>query len=242
MISKTGKFAKSSPPTTSPSPTIDESILTQEDPEEEFVCERTTTGALLPLLGSDEQLHQLREALESGDLVSAESTIIGLTEEDLGSVELPPGDVEEGNNPFSTNDPNNALKETVVNLPIGELKFKLGNGQNSLKKRALESSEGYSSHRNLAVYTGTKKILFVKVTDKNGLAHPDSAQTMSDKIFGTNGDSTTVKDQFDACSFGDMKVTNDYGFSLGNAESAPGVIEVKINVSLKSSSKGQIRQ
>ena len=199
---------------------------------------------------------QLREALNYGDLISAESTIEGLTEEDLESVALPSGngDVEDGNNPFTgdggeIDDSNSTTSsEIVVNLPAGPLKFKPGNnGQNSLRKRALLSSNNKeevedSTHRNLAVYTGTKKVLFVKVTDKNGLEHPDNARTMSDKIFGTYGDTTTVKDQFEACSFGDMKVTNNYGINLGNAESAPGVIEVRLGISLKSSSRGQIQK
>ena len=66
---------------------------------------------------------------------------------------------------------------------------------------------------------------------------------MSDKVFGTNGDSTNMKDQFDACSYGDFTITNDYGFDLGkNVEAAKGVIEVDINISLKSSSRNQIQQ
>ena len=207
---------------------------------------------------------QLREALNYGDLISAESTIEGLTEEDLESVALPPGgsgdgEDEGGNNPFTEggggeiDDSKNTTSssEMVVNLPAGPLKFKPGNnGQNSLRKRALLLSSNHQEvndsttphHRNLAVYTGTKKVLFVKVTDKNGLEHPDNARTMSDKIFGTYGDTTTVKDQFEACSFGDMKVTNNYGINLGNAESAPGVIEVRLGISLKSSSRSQIQK
>lgn len=189
---------------------------------------------------------QLRMALNYGDLISAESTIEGLTEENLESVALPGTDGEEGNNPFTDGgveiDDSNSLSETVVNLPPGPLKIKPGNGQNSLRRRALANGDNDSTHRNLAVYTGTKKILFVRVTDKNGLAHPDNAKTMSDKIFGTYGDTTTMKDQFEACSYGDMKVTNNYGINLGNAESAPGVIEVRLDISLKSSSRGQIQQ
>lgn len=65
---------------------------------------------------------------------------------------------------------------------------------------------------------------------------------MSNKVFGTDGDSTNMADQFEACSYGDFKITNNYGFDLGSAESAKGVIEVDINVSLKSSSRNQIQQ
>lgn len=174
---------------------------------------------------------QLREALNSGELISAESTIVGLSEEDLESVALPTDDEQE-NNPFAPPSPNT---ETVVSLPPGTtLQFKPGkNGQHSLQARSL-------ANRELAVYTGTKKVLLVRVTDKDGLAHPDNAKVMSDKVFGTYGDDTNVKDQYEACSFGDLKLSNNY--DLGKAEAAPGVIEVTINISLKSSSKSQIQE
>ena len=79
--------------------------------------------------------------------------------------------------------------------------------------------------------------------ERLGLAHPDDPNTISNKIFGTNGDSTNMKDQFEACSFGHMKITNEYGFSLRNkVEKAPGVIEVTIDVGLESSSRNQIQR
>lgn len=238
VVSKASKLAKTSSPTASPTPkpTVDESVSTEELGEQ-FVCERASTGEMLPLIGSEEQMAQLREALNSGQFISAESTLVGLSEEDLESVKLPDDTTDEGssenNNPFAPPSSSSNNTETVVSLPPGTLQFKPGNGQHSLKARSL-------AQRELAVYAGTKKVLFVKVTDENGLAHPDSAKIMSDKIFGTYGDDTTVKDQFEKCSFGDLKISNNY--DLGKAEAAPGVIEVTINISLKSSSRSQIQE
>jgi hypothetical protein len=66
---------------------------------------------------------------------------------------------------------------------------------------------------------------------------------MSDKIFGTYGDTTTLKQQFESCSYGDFTITNDYGFDLGDAvEKAPGVIEVEIGISLVTSTRNQIQE
>jgi hypothetical protein len=66
---------------------------------------------------------------------------------------------------------------------------------------------------------------------------------MSDKIFGTYGDATTLKQQFESCSYGDFTVTNDYGFNLGDTvEKAPGVIEVEIGISLVTSTRNQIQE
>eukprot|EP00804_Cyclotella_cryptica_P016798 CCRYP_001799-RE/>CCRYP_001799-RE protein AED:0.07 eAED:0.07 QI:359/1/1/1/0.92/0.85/14/1113/1072 len=239
---KAGKIAKTPLPTASPTlkPTIDESVSSQELGEE-FACERATTGELLPLIGNEEQMAQLRVSLNNGDLVSAETTIAGLTEENIGSVNVP-GAEDGNNNPFVESGNGSSSVLEIVNLPMGELKLKPGNGQHSLRRRILaEGGAEDPSNRQLAVYEGVKKVLFVRVIDKDGLVHPDNAETMSDKIFGTYGDTTTMKDQFEACSFGKLKITNNYGFSLGNAESAPGVIEVTINVSLKTSGRSTIQ-
>jgi hypothetical protein len=66
---------------------------------------------------------------------------------------------------------------------------------------------------------------------------------MSDKIFGTYGDTTTLKQQFESCSYGDFTITNDYGFDLSDAvEKAPGVIEVEIGISLVTSTRNQIQE
>ncbi|EED94554.1 predicted protein [Thalassiosira pseudonana CCMP1335] len=64
---------------------------------------------------------------------------------------------------------------------------------------------------------------------------------MSDKIFGTDGDTATMTSQFNACSFGKLTITNDYSVDISKKESAKGVVEVKINVDITTSNKGTIR-
>ena len=64
---------------------------------------------------------------------------------------------------------------------------------------------------------------------------------MSNKVFGTNGDTTNMKQQFAACSYGDFNITSDYNY-LGNNEVAEGVIAVEIGISLKSSTRSQVQQ
>jgi hypothetical protein len=45
---------------------------------------------------------------------------------------------------------------------------------------------------------------------------------MCDKIFGTYSDTTTQKQQFESCSYGDFTITNDYRFDLSDTvEKAP---------------------
>ncbi len=72
----------------------------------------------------------------------------------------------------------------------------------------------------------------MRVTDSQGRVHPDNAATISDKIFGTYGDSENMKTQFEACSFNKLKITNNYSRDISQHLAAPGVVEVTIGVSL----------
>jgi hypothetical protein len=96
------------------------------------------------------------------------------------------------------------------------------------------------SRRRLAVVTGTKPILAVKVIDVNGLAHPHTPEVMSDNIFGTLTDQVNLKSQLAACSHGLLNVqagTNP----PASQEVAAGMVEVTIDVDLNSNSRGTIR-
>lgn len=91
--------------------------------------------------------------------------------------------------------------------------------------------------RDLAVLEGNKPVLAVRVIDSKNAVIADSAATISDKIFGTYGDSATMTSQFAACSMGKLNIINDYGKSNNDKWKdimvAPGVIEVKIDVEFK---------
>jgi len=90
-------------------------------------------------------------------------------------------------------------------------------------------------------YEGEKPVLVVRVIDKNGLAVPDDANTVSDKVFGTSGDTSTMSSQFDACSFHKLEIVWHHGGSIRKKMSAPGVLEVNIGVSLRDSDMDTIR-
>ena len=187
--------------------------------KEEFVCELSSTGDLIPLVGAEDQLDDLRQYLNNGDLVSGETTIEGLTL---------------GENAFMA-DGNTSINSSIeALLPDGDLVLKPG----SEVRRKLKNGQ---NGRRLATYEGFKQVLVVRVTDKDGLAHSDKADVMSDKVFGTNGDPENMKTQFNACSFGKLTITNTYTKNIDGYLAAPGVIEVKIGVSLKNSGKGTIR-
>ncbi len=85
-----------------------------------------------------------------------------------------------------------------------------------------------------------KKVLVVRVTDKDGRAVEDDATTISDKFFGTYGDRVTVKSGYKACSFGKLVLTNDYGNELNAVMSAPGVLDVDIPIELDRSRQNVI--
>ena len=64
---------------------------------------------------------------------------------------------------------------------------------------------------------------------------------LSDKFFGTYGDDVTVKSGFEGCSFGKLRMTHDYGGAIDtNLLSAPGVLDITINVGLHDSTQATI--
>ncbi len=125
--------------------------------------------------------------------------------------------------------------------------IKIGNGkvlvppghQIALGKRKRNKN----NERRLAIVTGTKPILVVRVTDSVGKVVPFSAAQVGDDIFGTNGDPVNLKSQMHDCSFGQLDIiagdppTN----SAGANEVAPGVIDVTIPIELVGNSRSDVR-
>ena len=69
-----------------------------------------------------------------------------------------------------------------------------------------------------------------------------TVQHSSDSRLDAGSDKVTMKSQFDACSYGKFKVSNDYGdVAWKDKMSSPGVLEVTIPVSLSSSTQSQMR-
>ena len=97
-----------------------------------------------------------------------------------------------------------------------------------------EDHEGATEERKLQAGTGVKKFILFRVTDVNGEVHPDSAATMSDNMFGTNGDTINLKTQLDACSAGKYTVEpgGKNGYDFTGLQSAPGVVDITIPISL----------
>lgn len=100
--------------------------------EESFVCE--TEEGYINLVGTDDQLASLRRSLNSGELVSAEMTIVGLTIQD----NIP----EEGGD----------VTSEAVLPPESDGSFVF---QPSVRRRNL----GERQERKLATYEGTKQVL-----------------------------------------------------------------------------------
>ena len=112
------------------------------------------------------------------------------------------------------------LSKNGVHIPKNKDKFNFG------KKKG-----GKENARRLAVVTGVKPILVVRVTDSAGLVRSESASVISDDIFGTSGDTMTLKSQMYDCSFGQLDITAGLPANPDPNEVAPGVVEVDINVS-----------
>lgn len=106
----------------------------------------------------------------------------------------------------------------------------------------LNVMNGPHRQRRLAPTTGKKSMLVVKVIDSENKARPESLSQISDDIFGSFGDSMTLKSQMYDCSFGKFEIVPGVDPRTQNIkEESPGVIEVKINVPLQGSSRSTIR-
>ena len=118
-------------------------------------------------------------------------------------------------------EPGFKLSKYGVHIPANKDKFNFG------KKKG-----GKGNTRRLAMVTGVKPILVVRVTDSAGLVSSESATLISDNIFGTSGDTMTLKSQMYDCSFGQLNITAGLPTNPDPNEVAPGVVEVDINISL----------
>ena len=200
----------------------------QTGPDEEFLCE-LDYGVTLPIQGTKEQLDQMREMLHDGTLVSYESTLEVLQEVVVAESMMDDTtgeEVQQDQPAFAS-----LLQGGSVSLPPGDVTV-INNSSDNGRRRRLN----YKTQ-----YEGDIKVLAVKVTDKNGLAVDQNARTISDKIFGTYGDSITPKSGMDDCSFGKFVMTYDYDNVDEDKLSAPGVVEVTIDLDLVKATQSEIR-
>ena len=180
--------------------------------DERFLCE-LSSGAFAGIEGTHEQITEMRKMLNNGTLISAESNI-------KVEVERVPAIVTAEGIPSSS-----AVDDVVATLPPGGIQL-------------IDNTGVVGIRRRLGKFDGDRRILLVRVTDVDGRAVPEDAYTISDKFFGTYGDTMTVKSGFAGCSFGDMDITYDYGTTAYDSVlSAPGVLDVTIGLALTSSTQ-----
>jgi hypothetical protein len=157
---------------------------------------------------------------ESGHILEIEATSAQI--EKLREL-LYVGELESG---FSTlSIPGSEISEGGVILPAGE-----------------DINLGHNGRRKLLANTGDRYFLAVRVTapDKVVAATADS---ISDEIFGTFGDTVNMVSQFDACSYGKFKIIPgpQPGTDISSFLAAPGVIDVDIPINLGTSDRYQVQ-
>lgn len=159
----------------------------EEEPdhqEEGFACELEDGDDVL-IEATPAQLEEMREALSNGTLVSAISTM---------DVDMYDNIIEEdtqyaGGASEATTPPSSRTKS--AKLPPGPIQLSTDS------RRLAEHPQ-----RHLNRLTGTKRLLVVRITDRDGLAPAGDASYYSDKFFGTDGDLETPKSQLNGCSHG----------------------------------------
>eukprot|EP00547_Thalassionema_nitzschioides_P000816 CAMPEP_0194200194 /NCGR_PEP_ID=MMETSP0156-20130528/905_1 /TAXON_ID=33649 /ORGANISM="Thalassionema nitzschioides, Strain L26-B" /LENGTH=1201 /DNA_ID=CAMNT_0038925161 /DNA_START=53 /DNA_END=3658 /DNA_ORIENTATION=+ len=104
-------------------------------------------------------------------------------------------------------------------------------------------------NRRLSTLSGDSHYLVVKVHDVNGLAHAHNLTTISDNIFGNEGDLVNLKSQVTDCTAGALNVVAGYPASASQAEkdavdaktvdlgSPVGVMDVHLSFDMTNSSE-----
>jgi hypothetical protein len=183
--------------------------------DESFLCE-LSNGAFADIKGTHEQYTEMRKMLNNGTLISAELKV-------KLEVERVPAIVTAEGIPSSS-----SVDDVVVTLSSGGITIIDGLGDASTRRR-------------LGRFDGERRILLVRITDVDGRAVPEDADAISDKFFGTYGDTVTVKSGFAGCSFGDMEITYKYGtMKYDSLLSVPGVLDITIGLALTTSTQSSI--
>lgn len=99
-------------------------------------------------------------------------------------------------------------------------------GSNEPSNRRLETSRTH----------GIKKVLVVRADAKDSETTADK-KTLSDKFFGTYGDTATLKSQYLACSHGKLDFQPFQGTTIGGAYIENGVLDVTIDMKVASANR-----
>jgi len=98
--------------------------------------------------------------------------------------------------------------DAVLDLSTNEITSNFSPG---LRKKEINSDNGNNGNSNgnnkrqLAVTTEDKSILVVRVV-ADGAEPSDSEERLGDSVFGTSGDTVTIKSQYSQCSHGGLNI------------------------------------
>lgn len=102
------------------------------------------------------------------------------------------------------------------------------NGENERRRRLNTSRK-----------EGVKKVLVVRA-DAKGSSTTASAATLSDKIFGTNGDNNTLRSQYLGCSHGKLDLQPYKGMTEGGTNVEAGVLDVSLDLKVSGKTRYDI--
>jgi hypothetical protein len=184
-----------------------------------------------PVTGSKAQMSNLKKMVANGDIKPARSRL------DLGGKGVGNNGSSRAEIVLGTDfDPKSSIRVNRSSKGNGSHTSKGNSRAGDLFGRALRHDDNDDHDRHLLSHEGVKPTLVVRVTDKNGLARPESAAQISDDIFGTDGDPVNLKSQLEDCSMGKLTLVpgdNNSGQVNQSLYAAPGVIEVTIPIDLK---------
>lgn len=132
--------------------------------------------------------------------------------------------------PQAFRNPNNGK----INLAGGSLKSKKPKKNKNRDLQEEHSTTGL--HRHLAT-TGTKTVVAVMVNAVGGSYDHATAATLSDDVFGTNGDAFNLKTGYEQCSHGQLTI-NPGGSAYGIVD---GVTSITVDTAATLGNDGAMR-
>mmetsp|Transcript_32943 Transcript_32943/g.36717 ORF Transcript_32943/g.36717 Transcript_32943/m.36717 type:complete len:675 (+) Transcript_32943:119-2143(+) len=120
------------------------------------------------------------------------------------------------------------IMDGTLYIPAGAA-VEFGTSQNNNNRRLQQASRT----------KGTKKVLVVRANG-NGASTTATKETLSDNIFGTNGDNATLHSQYLACSHGKLDFQPFRGQTLGGTYIDNGVLEVDIDIHVPGASRYEV--
>lgn len=139
--------------------------------------------------------------------------------------------------------PGGVIKDSSIIIPKGtKIIIDTNDRSPNITSNAATAENFFQDHRR-RLAEGTKRLIVIRVVDRNGVKTPSSLAQLSDSVFGTSGDPHNLASQYDACSYGKLRFEPVRELGRGDPRiNVAGAYEVKISLSVSNTPNTIIRE